>query len=84
MQINLLRDCCDRRITAYPWVPTKEMKGDLFNKMHSPSEHERLCELNGIYAEGLKFISEEPKMLKLSGWTDKIDPTKKTNSAKEV
>src|SRR5210317_1030222 len=36
MQINLLRDCCNRRITSYPWVPTKQMKGDLFNKMHGP------------------------------------------------
>jgi len=76
MQINLLRDCCNKRITAYPWVPTKQMRGDLFNKMHTPSEHERLCELNDIHANGLRYITDEAKEIQLDGWTDKKDPTK--------
>ena len=75
MQINLLRDCCNKRITAYPWVPTAQMKGDLFNKMHQPHDHERLCELNGIHANGLAYISDEAKEIQLDGWTDKKDPT---------
>jgi len=75
MQINLLRDCCNKRITAYPWVPTKQMRGDLFNKMHTPSEHERLCELNDIHANGLRYITDEAKEIQLDGWTDKKDPT---------
>ena len=30
------------------------MRGDLFNKMHQPVDHIRLCQLNGIHAEELK------------------------------
>ena len=80
MQINLLRDCCNKRLTVYPWVPTKEMKGDLFNKMHTPSEHERLCELNDIYSEGLKYITDDHKMIQLTGWATKTDPTLKVRN----
>ena len=80
MQINLLRDCCNRRVTSYPWVPTKQMKGDLFNKMHGPMDHERLCRLNGIHAEGLRFVPDEPTMIQLDGWHDKVDPTKQHRS----
>ena len=70
MHVNLLRDYCNKRVTAYPWVPTKQMRGDLFNKMHQPVDHIRLCQLNGIHAEELKYITDEPTMIQLDGWTD--------------
>ena len=56
------------------------MKGDLFNKMHGPMDHERLCKLNGIYAEELRYVLDEPTMIQLDGWHDKIDPTKQHSS----
>ena len=51
------------------------MRGDLFNKMHTPSEHARLFELNDIHANGLRYITDEAKEIQLDGWTDKKDPT---------
>ena len=70
MHVNLLRDYCNKRVTSYPWVPTKQMRGDLFNKMHQPVDHIRLCQLNGIHAEELKYVTDEPTMIQLDGWTD--------------
>jgi hypothetical protein len=44
--------------------------------MHGPMDHERLCKLNGIYSEELKYVPDEPTMIQLDGWHDKTDPTK--------
>ena len=70
MHVNLLRDYCNKRVTTYPWVPTKQMRGDLFNKTHQPVDHIRLCQINGIHAEELKYITDEPTMIQLDSWTD--------------
>ena len=81
MQINLLRDCCNRRITSYPWVPTKQMKGALFNKMSGRMDHERSCKLKGIYAEELRYVADEQKKNELDG-RHYINERTRTNSAR--
>ena len=70
MHVNLLKDNLRKRITRYPWVPTKFMKGDLFNKAHGPTDHKGLCLQNGIYSERLNMISEGVEELKINGWVE--------------
>ena len=70
MHVNLLRDNFHRRVTRYPWVPTKQMRGDLFNKAHGPGDHERLCKLNGIYAESVLTVpdTKDIEFIQVDGW----------------
>ena len=70
MHVNILRDSLQKRITRYPWVPTKYMKGDLFNKAHGPKLHENLCNINGIYAEPVRLVpdTKDIPMVDIDGW----------------
>ena len=72
MHVNLLKDCLRSRITRYPWIPTKYMKGDLFNKAHGPTKHKDLCLQNGIYSQRLNMISEKYEELVTEGWAETV------------
>ena len=72
MHVNLLKDNVIKRVTRYPWIPTKYMKGDLFNKLHDPKRHEELCEQNGIYAQKISLIPAKAEMLKVDGWIETV------------
>ena len=76
MHVNLLRDSLRKRITRYPWVPTKYMKGDLFNKAHPPNRHEELCEANGIYPQRASAVPENCEKLKVDGWPQTVKEQK--------
>ena len=77
LHINLLKDCARKRITRYPWIPTREMKGDLFNKAHPPCTHMTLCKLNSIHFERIDQLNPEPVMLQIDGWKEKEAARKK-------
>ena len=77
LHVNLLKDCARKRVTRYPWIPTREMKGDLFNKAHPPTTHMELCRLNSIHFELIDQISEEPMMLQIDGWKEREAARKK-------
>ena len=72
MHVNLLKDCLRSRITRYPWIPTKYMKGDLFDKAHGPTKHKDLCLQNGIYSQRLNMISEKYEELVTEGWAETV------------
>lgn len=72
MHVHLLKDCLNKRITCYPWVPTKHMRGDLFNKSHSPARHMELCDMNGISMVGIAMLSPKVDMLEIFGWPEKV------------
>ena len=76
MHINLLKDSLRKRITRYPWVPTRYMKGDLFNKAHPPNRHEELCEFNGIYPQKLALVTDKYEKLKVDGWAQTVKEEK--------
>ena len=76
MHINLLKDSLRKRITRYPWVPTRYMKGDLFNKAHPPNRHEELCEQNGIYPQKLSQVTDKYEKLKVDGWAQTVKEEK--------
>jgi hypothetical protein len=48
MHVHLLKDCLNKR-----------MRGDLFNKSHSPTRHMELCDMNGqsMYNAGTTYPS---------------------------
>lgn len=73
MHVHLLKDCLAKRITCYPWVPTKEMKGDLFNKYHQPGEHQRLCELNHVSNLSIDALPEKVNPSRVYGWKEQLE-----------
>ena len=77
LHVNLLKDNVRKRVTDYPWIPTKFMKGDLFNKAHGPSKHLDLCKQNGIYSQRIELITEEAEPLKVYGWIEEVAKQKK-------
>ena len=77
MHVALLKDCLRKRITRYPWVPTKYMKGDLFNKAHGPTRHGEMCEANGIYAQRLALVPDDVHPLQVDGWVETIQEQKR-------
>lgn len=77
LHVNLLRDCYNKRITCYPWVPTTEMKGDLFNKAHGATDHQRLCEANAISNLPIRLLDPKPKPLVIFGRLEAIQKQKK-------
>jgi hypothetical protein len=82
MHVNLLKDNLRNRVTRYPWLPTKHMKGDLFNKSHGPTRHEELCMQNDIWPQKLTLVRNEPVMLKIDGWAETVMQQKKENMEK--
>lgn len=70
LHISFLRDCYNKRITYYPWVPTECMRGDLFNKLHGPADHERLCELNGMSHLPIHMLDAKPAPLRVDHYFD--------------
>ena len=84
LHINLLKDNARKRVTCYPWIPTREMKGDLFNKAHGPSTHMDLCELNSIHYQKIELLSEQPVMLQIDGWREKEAARKKALEAIKI
>jgi hypothetical protein len=82
MHVNLLKDNLRNRVTRYPWLPTKHMKGDLFNKSHGPTRHEELCMQNDIWPQKLSLVRNEPVMLKIDGWAETVMQQKKENMEK--
>ena len=82
MHVNLLKDNLHKRVTRYPWIPTKYMKGDLFNKAHGPARHEELCEANDIYSQKLDLIPDKSEYLKVDGWADTIAEQRRQQDAK--
>ena len=81
MHVHLLKDCVEKRITTYPWVPSLHMKGDLYNKIHGPSDHLRLCAMNGIHLMcGIDHV-DPPELLQVFGWTEKVKAEKEKKMA---
>jgi hypothetical protein len=83
MHIATLKDNLNKRVTCYPWVPTKFMKGDLFNKIHAAGPHAELCQQNGIHAEKISLISTEPVPLVIHGWEKVIEEERKREKKEE-
>ena len=77
MHVHLLKDCARRRITIYPWVPTRQMRGDLFNKAHGPDMHQKLCRLNGIHTVSIEHIFPEAEPLEIYGWPERVAKERK-------
>ena len=73
MHVHLLKDCLMKKITCYPWVPTKQMKGDLFNKFHNPGEHQRLCELNQVSNLPIEALPEKIEPSRVYGWKEHLE-----------
>jgi transposase InsO family protein len=71
MHVHFLKDCQAKRITCYPWVPTKHMRGDLFNKVHGPIVHERLLETNQMSPYPIHVLDAKPKPLLVDGWRER-------------
>jgi hypothetical protein len=85
MHIHLLKDSLLKNITRYPWVPTKHMRGDLFNKMHGPAAHARLMEMNQISHEPLSQLSAKAEPIVIDGWAERVKAeaeAQKTSEAK--
>lgn len=81
MHVHLLKDCVEKRITTYPWVPSLHMKGDMYNKIHGPSDHLRLCAMNGIHLMcGIDHV-DPPELLQVFGWTEKVKAEKEKKMA---
>jgi hypothetical protein len=72
VHVNVLRDAYNRRICYYPWVPTKLMKGDLFNKTHQPADHVRLVEANGMTSNRVETLPEKGEKFEVDGWLEKV------------
>ena len=72
MHVHLLKDSLQKRVTTYPWVPTRHMRGDLFNKSHQPSKHQELCAMNGIHM--MCGITHVPAVqpLEIFGWEERV------------
>ena len=81
MHVNLLKDNLQKRVTRYPWIPTKFMKGDLFNKAHGPSKHQELCELNGVYSQKVSLVSDKVPELRIDGWAETVKEQKAQENA---
>ena len=78
MHVALLRDCREKRITVYPWVPTKLMRGDLFNKAHGPARHQELCAYNGIdMLSGIDHLLPEQADHDIWNWEERVKEEKK-------
>ena len=78
MHIGLLKDCREKRITVYPWVPTRFMRGDLFNKAHGPARHQELCEYNGIdMLSGIDHLLPEQSDHDIWNWEERVLEEKK-------
>jgi len=84
MHVHLLKDCARRRITIYPWVPTRQMRGDLFNKAHGPDMHQKLCVLNGIHTVGVEHIFPEAEPLEIFGWPERVAREREEKRAAEA
>ena len=84
MHVALLKDCLRKRITRYPWIPTKFMKGDLFNKAHGPTRHEEMCETNGIYAQRLALVPDDVPLQQIDGWVETIQEQKRLEASSKV
>ena len=82
MHVNLLKDNVRKRVTKYPWIPTRFMLGDLFNKAHGPARHKELCVMNGIHFEDIQFISEKRELLKVEGWPETVAEQKRLKALK--
>ena len=72
LTLFLLKDCYEKRITWYPWVPTDYMKGDLFNKTHGPGRHRELCEQNDISDKPLTCLPVKGKQFELDKWLTEV------------
>jgi hypothetical protein len=84
MHVNLLKDNVKKRVTTYPWIPTKHMKGDLFNKAHGPARHRELCKQNGIHYEEIDYIDEKAELLKVEGWPETVAEQKRLEAEKRA
>jgi hypothetical protein len=82
MHVHFLKDCQAKRITCYPWVPTKYMRGDLFNKMHGPIAHERLLDINQISPHPIHALKTEPEPLIVYGWKERHAEEKAAEQAR--
>ena len=85
LAVGLLRDCHLKRITTYPWIPSTDMKGDLFNKVHGPTKHEQLMELNELSPYPITSLDATAKPLVIEGWRERREEEKaaeKENQAK--
>ena len=47
------------------------MKGDLFNKIHVPAAHERLCEANQICNGRIESLPDKGPSFEVDGWIEK-------------
>jgi hypothetical protein len=72
VHVNVLRDAYNKRICYYPWVPTKYMKGDLFNKVHQPADHERLVIANGLSAARVETLPDKGEKFEVDGWLERV------------
>ena len=72
MTTHFLKNCFMRRVTCYPWVPTKYMKGDLFNKLHPPAKHQELLEHNQISPRPLAEQPEHIEPARIFGWKEVV------------
>ena len=84
MHIHLLKDSLLKNITRYPWVPTKHMRGDLFNKMHGPAAHNRLMELNQISHEPLCQLDAKAAPVIIDGWEERVKQEAETLKLQEA
>ena len=72
VHVNVLRDAYNKRICYYPWVPTKYMKGDLFNKTHPPIDHERLVAANGLSGARVGTLPDKGDKFEVDGWLQRV------------
>ena len=72
MTTHFLKNCFMRRVSCYPWVPTKYMKGDLFNKLHPPGKHQELLDLNQISSRPLAEQTQHIEPARIFGWKEVV------------
>ena len=72
VHVAVLRDAYTRRIAWYPWVPTRYMRGDLFNKLHQPIDHERLTAACGMSNMPISHLPDKGEPFELESWLEKV------------
>jgi hypothetical protein len=48
------------------------MKGDLFNKVHQPADHERLVIANGLSPAKVETLPDKGEKFEVDGWLEKV------------
>ena len=67
--VNVLMDAYDQ-ICYNSWVCTKYMKGDLFNKVHQPANHQRLviATCTEMSTGKVEMLQDKGDMFEVDGW----------------